>query len=587
MLARLVDRDAARRLGNALILVTAAIVVVFTVAWPFVRGAAVNPVQWTVPHPLVAVCMLAFVAIASLGAGRTRSVWRFVASACLFAGWASCRVLTMGDGAWWRQATAEGIVSRAEPLSSLVYTTVHRLGGPGAIDWIPPVAGFVATWAWLTATDRLLGDRKPLARLSAATLWLASGVQVLFCHQYIEHTQLGIGALILGLGYLTAWTRRVDGTVENTSGNTAKTTAESTINQGNRAGRSSLVCGSALLTVAALSHLQYAGMLVAALGMVVLHGAGGCGLRELLRVFAPAGAAIAAVVAITAAAVWLSPCQLMSGSIYGGVDGRLLVAPAEVLAPKHVALVSNALWFAVPMALPFAVFAMAHVRARAAAPAGDNVVAAAGAAYLVFLSLFGFDLGWPRDADLLTSMSPALSLLVAVVIVPRIVHGSAAQRLLLLGCLAGAVAFTSAATARLIRPRWHSLSQQNTALAALFVDGVNAAADAAPYRVSAARGATFELRVRGTPGYSFWVLRGQPAPACEGNPYGSVADVRVGDLSASFVHYGALDERGEATFTWSVAMLPDGGWPGLQALVFPGEAHDLNVASAAYYFEPR
>jgi hypothetical protein len=34
-------------------------------------------------------------------------------------------------------------------------------------------------------------------------------------------------------------------------------------------------------------------------------------------------------------------------------------------------------------------------------------------------------------------------------------------------------------------------------------------------------------------------------------------------------------------------MLPDGGWPGLQALVFPGEAHDLNVASAAYYFEPR
>ena len=64
----------ARRLGNALILVTAAIVVVFLVAWPFVRGAAVNPVQWTVPHPLVAVCMLAFVAIASLGAGRTRSV---------------------------------------------------------------------------------------------------------------------------------------------------------------------------------------------------------------------------------------------------------------------------------------------------------------------------------------------------------------------------------------------------------------------------------------------------------------------------------------------------------------------------------
>lgn len=64
-------------------------------------------------------------------------------------------------------------------------------------------------------------------------------------------------------------------------------------------------------------------------------------------------------------------------------------------------------------------------------------------------------------------------------------------------------------------------------------------------------------------------------------------DIRIGDLREALVGYGTLDARGEAVVRWTVAERPGGGWPGLQALVFPGGAHDRNVATAAFYFEPR
>ena len=57
-----------------------------------------------------------------------------------------------------------------------------------------------------------------------------------------------------------------------------------------------------------------------------------------------------------------------------------------------------------------------------------------------------------------------------------------------------------------------------------------------------------------------------------------------GDLSRSFVSFGQLDANGRATASWQLAPLPDGGLPGIQALVFPGSEHTRNTTSAAYYF---
>lgn len=554
------------RLRTASILLAAALVVALAGAWPFVAVHAVNPPRLAAPHPLWVACAVAFVAVATFGAGPARPLWRFVASAFPFVAWCSFRVLTMGDGAWWRPATADGTVSRAEPLSSLVYAVVHRAFGADAIEWIPPVAGLFAAWAWLCSTDRLLGQRHPTdarLRLLAALLWLASGVPVLFCHRYVEHTQIGVAPLLLGVAHATAWAR-----------------AEP------QRGTRDLLFGGGLLAVAALTHLQYSGMLVAAAIAVALL-ARRRGASAALRLGWPFAAGVVGVAAAAAAVVWASPFALIHGSIYGGADGRLLVTPAELLAPAHVAMVATALAFAVPMALPFAVGVLLRWRALAAEPPGDLVLVATAAAYLAFVSLFGFDLGWPRDVDLMTSMSVGLALLVAVDLAPRLAGAAPAARALLLVCLAVAIAWAAAAAARLVRPRWHDLSQRNSPLATLLVDGAAGAAQDVPHRVPAALGQTVELTVRGTPGYDYWVLVGAPAPACEGDPYGSVGDIRIGDLREALVGYGTLDARGEAVVRWTVAERPGGGWPGLQALVFPGGAHDRNVATAAFYFEPR
>ena len=403
----------AQSLRTVLVLVVAVAVLGLVAAWPFVAGAAANPIQRAALHPVMLVGFAGFLASASIG-GRYRPLWRVVACAGLLANWCAFRVLTMGDGAVWRVDTANGEVSYAEPLSSLLYAIVHHGASPAAIEWIPPLAGVLATYAWLDATDRLMakpGTRAVWAtRFGAALMWASSGVLVVFHQRYVEHTQLGIAPLLVGLSQLTLYTHaRAD----------------------RRPARGALVLGSAGLALAAVSHLQYSGMLVAGVGATLL-----LAFRhrdEGFRVAKICALVIGAIVGVVRAVFALSPFETIIGSVMGGADARLLVTADEVFSPPHLAMVAGALTFAVPMALPFGVLMLTAQR-RAASTGKDLALVAAGGAYLAFVGLYGFDLGWPRDTDLMISMSPALSLLVAWTLLPRIAERGGA-RWLLLACL--------------------------------------------------------------------------------------------------------------------------------------------------------
>ena len=469
----------------------------------------------------------------------------------------------MGDGAIWRKQTLSDQISYAEPLSSFLYGVVNKVFGAGAIEWVSPAIGFVATYAWLLATDRLTvelpADRRRVTRAAAATLWASSGLLVVFCYRYVEQTQLGVPLLLLGLSELVTWTKTEQ--------------------------RRRLITGGALLSLAALAHLQYAGMAVAAFGATVI-------VATMRRAPAAAKTAgwlvvtFAVVLGATCGLILASPFVIVQGSVAGGADGQLLAA--SFFAADRLAMIAEALSFTAPATLPLSLAALWKLRALHREPAGDLVLIAPALAYVVFLSIYGFDLGWPRDLDLMISMSASLALCAAALLLPAIAtlpkRLAAAAALLMVG----GAAWSAGISAQLVRPNWLNLSQPNSAAATLLIEGLSGADQEVPLRVNAAIGDEFELQLSGPPGHSYWVLKGAPAQACEGDPYGSMVDIEMPEgIQSAFVHFGVLDKNGRATIAWVMQPLADGRWPGIQMMTFPGNDHANNTTSAAIYFEAR
>lgn len=567
--------DAAGRWPRALALVATAAVGVtiagLLVAWPW-TGFAATWRQWAGrPYASMLPWLAAYLGIATFGGGRRRAWWRLAAAAMLVGVWSTFRVLSMGDDHWWRKATADGVFTWAEPLSSVLHAIAYRTLGAGSIEWLAVACGWLATVAWLAVTDRLLdGARGRWPRFAAAAVWVASGVCGTFFARYVEHSQIGVPLLVLGLGNLTAWSRAVAASPPTS------------------AARGALLVGAAQLTLAALMHLQYVGMLVAAVAAALLVGARRGVLATLadgVRLILLVGAMLAATVVLLRAL----PFRPFVGSVAGGADGRLLVpfcgdggswfAPGCLLAADHLAVVATILAFAAPLALPAMAMAL-WPRGRGL----DLVLAATGLAYVVFVVAYGFDLGWPTDLDLMMAMSPGLTLSVVVAIARAANGWSAPVRA---GCavlLLAAIWSTWSMIGPLVRPIGADLCQQNSASAALVVDG-HGVTGRGPFLVEGPADSELTLVAHGPPGAPFWILRGVPHPVFSGFPYGSVSDIELPEGLApdAFVHVGTLDDSGRAEVKWRVVALADGSLPGLQMLVMQTGDGPRSVASSAFY----
>lgn len=537
----------------------AALVVAAVAAWPW-TGFASTFGRWAgAPDPFVAAPLACYLAAATALHGRWRWLGRLLAAAAMAWLWSSYRVLTMGDGHWWRQAAADGVATWAEPLSSYLHVALHRLAGPTALEWLPVAAGAAATWVWLRATDGLVAPATARQRLAAALLWASSGLACAFFHRYVEATQLGVPCLLLGLAALTQWSHE-------------RLAAPAPAFASARG----LAVGAAWLLLATLLHAMYVGMFAAATAaaLVATHRARS---RTLLHALALV-AALAAALGAAALLLRHGPLVPWVGSIAGGGDGRLLTPFDAMFSAAHVALVTFVVAYGTPMALPMALATLAAPRAAWARP--EPVAAAAALAYLAFVATYGFDLGWPNDADLMLAMGAALSWFAATWLLPR------ADRLLV-ALLLLATAATWCVTMPLVRPTGATRSQANSALATLLVDGVPATAAPGPFPVATAPGETLRLRAEGPPGAQFWILLGPPRPACEGHPYGGVADIEPRLTADRVVQTGAFDPDGRAEATFVVRALPDGQLPGLQMLVFTTAVPGGSTTSAAYYLRAR
>lgn len=569
-----------RACRNALLVPATSVVLALFAAWPW-TGFASTFGHWTQRlEPWLPLPLAGFVAAATLLADRRRRWGRLVAAGCLVAAWSSFRVLTMGDGHWWRDAAANGTVTFAEPLASHLNILLFRLGGPAALEWCPPVFGFLTTLAWLWATDGVVArlPRPVLGRCLAALLWISSGVHIAFFHRYVEQTQIGVPLLLLGIVWLHRWSHAVAAAPE-----------------GHGLSGRDFVRGAAALLLAALLHLMYVGMFVAAVGAAWLVGLRQGARTSLVRLLAVVGAVVAAAAAIVLL-LRCGPFTPFAGSVAGGADDAWLTpwtgadgswtAPGAMLSPQHLALVAFLLWLGVPAVLPFA-FAVLCPTSRARTEAA-LVSVAAGSAWIAFVATFGFDLGWPTDADLMLAMSVALSWLVANWLLPALAAAGAGMRALGIAGLLLAVVSTWSVLTPLVRPVGANLSQANSAQAALQLGGQQPFVGPGPFRVPAIDGDTVDLRASGPPGAVFCVFQGAPAPAHEGQPYGGVYDIRFPKLEPPWlVHGGSFDASGQAVVPFVVRPLPDGTWPGVQMIVFGLPAPRTTATSAAIYFERR
>jgi hypothetical protein len=275
---------------------------------------------------------------------------------------------------------------------------VFQLGGRDALGYVAPVVGIVFVFAFLSCCDALFargaaaGAMPAIKRLCCLSL-LAASWHLLFTRGYVENTQLGLPFLLLAVADFARYPAAANG----------------------RAARRAFVAGSAWLAVASLFHGESLALLPA-LPLIAwlfppkarapVARAGDVGLGLLAIVLATA----VAVAALAGLGFYVYPGTLHWGMLVA--LGAPAPGAATSLAPEHIRSVGNILLLASPLAL-LAPLSLAHrAGRRGPGPVGLAhpflVVLALG--YCGFTWVFRFELGFPRDFDLMLSLALLLHL---------------------------------------------------------------------------------------------------------------------------------------------------------------------------------
>jgi len=301
----------------------------------------------------------------------------------------------------------------------------------------------------------------------------------------------------------------------------------------------------------------------------------------------------AGIIGATYGFLFFGPYDVQAFSVGGGLDQRLMVHlwPSDsdawnayaLLSADHWLQVSKILVLSVPMAFAVSLAtgaACVRVRGRESGVEWLPLLA-----WMGFISLFGFDLGWPTDADLMLSMSVVPLWIVAEAILTR---NNAWIRKWIPGLLLVAFIFlvnTWTIAGALTRSVWGLQGQQNSARASLQLEDAQASHAVAPFRIACRPGDKFRFEARGNPDAAFMVMRGIPCVAWGGHPYGGTADIEVLVAPEYIVCAGRLDADGTAHFDFVVEKLGQGLMPGLQMVVT--DQQQAPETSAAFFFELR
>jgi len=320
------------------------------------------------------------------------------------------RTGALGDHGFWRYLARTDTLFLSQPLANAVYRGVYLGFGPEGLPFVSPVIGFLAALAYFTVCDRLFFEGKAgtdaAGQRLGAVYYLGSGVQLLFFFNYIETTQLSVAPLCF---YILALARYGQGRDANRKGRLPR----------NR----SLILAAFLLTLAMLGHGQIVSLLPSLPLAIVIRRGAAKEFGRMLRELAIMAASIAATFAAAGLVLLALGFSFSIGHATGGGDSRLLI-PFVLDQPagenrfgmfwiEHFLEVANIVVMTSPaaFALPFLVVAKA-VNRRGRFPSTPWFLSLTALGYLGFLFLWNFDLGAPRDYDLMISMAVPLNLAV-------------------------------------------------------------------------------------------------------------------------------------------------------------------------------
>ena len=312
-----------------------------------------------------------------------RSKWRpAMAAAAAAAMYASASVAPLGDQTQWLKHMQSRELFVSEPLGQLLYKLARSTG---VVEYVPVVAGMMAAFLFLTIGQSLAG-RTRQAWLAVAGTYLATSTHLVFFRGFVEHPPLALPLVLLFVWCGCRYVAKPE--------------------------RSRLVATTAIITVAALVHGSALFLLPA--WWITIGVADSDSRQRWQRLGVALGTHIlvvgACVLIVLAVGYRLSP-----GNAAGGGDGQMFVplwsatgfARFTFFSWAHLVQIANICAAGSPVFLAIGVASIG----RPQETSGSSIfIALLACAYLGFITVWNFDLGFPGDFDLMVSFAPLLGL---------------------------------------------------------------------------------------------------------------------------------------------------------------------------------
>jgi len=332
-----------------------------------------------------------------------RQRWPWLAALLLFGLYLSQAARPLGDHHQRVEQMGTRQLAGSEILSQLAYSLWYRAGLDASL--LPPVAGLLTAGLFFSLVRRLTGDGEWPPPWWPPALYAASAVHLVFFRGFIENTSMSIPFVLAFAGALLSYLRAPELALRR------------------------VALASLWLTLGCAVHGQVAFLLPALPAVVLMkeHGASGSRIRRLSVLTGTAAAVAGGVVLGVWCLVSVLGYRLVPGNMQGGGDHEMFVpfeaprgfATFTFLSVNHMVRIGNILAAASPSLLLLGVWRCAREATllRRLGPSWDLVLPAIlTLAYLAFITLWNFDLGFPGDYDLMMTMAVVAQLLVVVLV---------------------------------------------------------------------------------------------------------------------------------------------------------------------------
>lgn len=333
--------------------------------------------------------VIALVAFAVWGF-RKLPFWsaNLIFSLMLLAMYFSASMVRLGDHQYWVDRSREPVLDKSEFLSNLLYHIIYLTNGP--YDYIAPIAGFFTALTFMVLARNVIKDNLDFAALA----FLASTVNIVFFRDFIENPPLSVPFILLYANYLVKYYKQP------------------------QRGYVNILAAAFFLAMACLFHGQNTFISPAILLVIFLKKS-----NNFSKIIRDSGFALlmaTGVIFLIYSALSLTHLEIIPGNMHGGGDYQMFVPLLEIkgysqytmFSLQNFSKVGNILILVSPLLLISPVtLALVFFSKNRFQPILYNLpLTILSLGYMAFLFLWDFDLGWPTDHDLMTTMGLPLAL---------------------------------------------------------------------------------------------------------------------------------------------------------------------------------